>query len=181
MAQLKSFYLELYLFWLTWVTSRGVVLALLLSLFSAITVYMLKGFAPLSTATFLALKEIVYVSFPIGFSVSFILMLLLVFRAVFFRNIAGRTLELYDCKGKKIASPQLSDVMNLWRRWLFITVWVILLFFVLFIGMSKLFFGNFPPLSWFNAYTLYLLVATFGGGVFVFALRQCKKVGVRDV
>ena len=181
MAQPKSFYLKLYLFWLSWVTLRSFVLALFLALFSALIVYIYKGFAPFNEATLLALKEILYLSFPIGFSLSFILMLLLVFRALFFKNIANFRFVLYDCKHEEVDSPLLSDVMMLWRKWLFITVWTILLFAVLFIGLSKLLFGDFPPLSWFNAYTLYLLVSTLGGGVFVFAVKKCNKIGVKHV
>ena len=181
MAQPKAFYLKLYLFWLGWVTLRAFILSLILAIFSAFIVYIYKGFAPLNEATFLALKEIIYLSFPIGFSLSFILVLLLVFKALFSQRIAGHRFVLYDCKHEEIDSPLLSDVMMLWRKWLFITVWMILLFSVLCIGLSKLLFGSFPPLSWFNAYSLYLLVSVLGGGAFVFVVKKCKKVGVKHV
>ncbi len=181
MALPKFFSLKLYLFWLNWVTLRTLVIAVILSIFSALIVYAYKGFAPLNKATMLALKEIVYLSFPIGFSLSFILVLLLVFRALFSKKIEGYSFVLYNCKQEVIDSPLLSDVMMLWRKWLFITVWMILLFLVLFIGISKILFGSFPALSWFNAYTIYLLVATLGGGTFVFVIKKCRKVGIKHV
>ncbi len=179
MAQPKLFYLRLYLFWLTWITLRTLTGAMIISISSALIVYIYKGFAPLNKATFLALKEIVYLSFPIGFSLSFILVLLLVFKALFSNQIAGFKFVLYDCKQEVIGLPLLSDVMSLWRKWLFITVWMVLFFTVLFIGMAKLFFGSFPPLSWFNPYTLYLLVVILGGAAFVLVVKKCKKVGIR--
>lgn len=181
MAQPKSFYLKLYLFWLNWVTLRTLVLSIVLAILSALTVYSYKGFAPLNKATLSALNEIVYLSFPIAFSLSFILVLLLVFKALFSKKIEGYRFVLYNCKQEKIDTPLLSDVIMLWRKWLFITVWMILFFLVLFIGVSKLLFGVFPPLSLFNAYTLYALVAVFGGITFVFVVKKCKKVGIRHV
>ncbi len=180
MAQLnKLFYLKLYLFWLTWVTVRTLLGSIIIAILSAVAVYVYKGFAPLSKATFFALKEIVYLSFPIGFSLSFILVLLLVFKALFSRRVGGLHFILYDCKQEAIDSPLFSDVISLWRKWLFITVWMVLLFSVLFIGISKLFFGSYPSPSWFNASTLYLLVVTLGGGAFVLVVKKCKKIGIK--
>ncbi len=181
MALPKSLYLKLYIFWLGWVTSRSALVASFLAVSTAVIVYVYKGFAPLNKATFLALKDIFYLSFSVGFSLGFILMLLLVFRALFDKEIDGFRLVLFDCKHEQISLPLLSDVISLWRKWLFITVWMILLFLVLLIGLSKLLFGIFPPLSWFNLYTIYLLVAVLGGAVFVFVVKQCKKVGVKHV
>lgn len=181
MAQPKSFYLKLYLFWLNWVTLRTLFVSIVLSMLSALSVYAYKGFSPLNEATLSALKEIGYLSFPIAFSLSFILVLLLVFKALFLKKIDSCSFVLYDCKQEEIDSPLLSDVIMLWRKWLFITVWMILFFLVLFIGVSKLLFGSFPPFSWFNPYTLYLLVALFGGITFVFVVKKCKKIGIKHV
>lgn len=181
MAQPKSFYLKLYLFWLSWVTLRTLAVSVVLAIVTALSVYAYKGFAPLNEDTLLALKELGYLSFPIAFSLSFILVLLLVFKALFSKKIEGYSFILYNCKQEAIDSPLLSDVIMLWRKWLFITVWMILFFLVLFIGASKLLFGSFPPLSWFNAYTLYVLVAVFGGITFIFVVKKCKKVGIKHV
>ena len=177
----KLFYVKLYLFWLVWVSVRSFLAAFTLALFTALMVYIAKGFAPLNTETFFALREIVYLSFPVTFSFSLIIGLLLVFKALFSHTIEGSRFILYDCKQEKIENILLSDITMLWRKWLFITVWVILLFLVLFLGLSKLLFGAFPPLTWFNGYSLYLLIMLFGGGAFVFVVNRCKKVGIEDV
>ena len=177
----KIFYFKLYLFWLTWVSLRTLFISIVLSLFSAVMMYIYKGFAPLNEETFMALLDIVYLSFPIASSFSFILMLLFVFRALFTQEIDTKSFTLYDCQSKEITNPSVSDVMGLWRKWLFITVWMILLFLVLFIGLAKLLFDVFPPAYWFNAYSLYLLVSTLGGLVFIFAVKKCKKIGIKNV
>ncbi len=181
MAQPKYFYLKVYLFWLTWVSLRTLFIATVLASITALAVYIYKGFAPLNKETFVALKGIAFLSFPIGFSLAYILVLLMVFKALFSQRIGGLYFVLYDCKQEVINSPVLSDVVMLWRKWLFITVWMILVFVVLFIGISKLLLGTFPSLSWFNAYTLYLLVSILGGGAFAFILKKCKKIGVKHV
>lgn len=172
------FYLKLYLFWAVWVSIRALLYAAVLSLAAAAAVYALKGFAPLEKATFLALGEIVLFSFPVAFSLSFIVVLLLVFRALFSQKIDGFRFELFNCTGEKIEKPLLSDVTGIWRKWLFITIWVILIFMVLFLGLSTLLFGSFPPLSWLNGWSLYLLVMTLGGAVFVFVVHKCTKIKI---
>lgn len=178
MKPTEKFYLKLYLFWAVWVSMRAVLYAFFLSLLVVLAVYGLKGFAPLNEATFTALTEILYFSFPIAFSLSLILSLLLVFKALFLQTIDAFRFELYNCEGEKIEKPLLSDITAIWRKWLFITIWVILLFLVLFLGISKLIFGTFPPLEWFNGWSLYLLVMTLGGAVFVFVVSKSKKLKI---
>ncbi len=180
MKPTKRFYAKLYLFWAFWVSLRSSVYALLLSLFSALIVYIAKGFPPLNEESVLALKEIAYLSFPVAFSLSFIISLLLVFKELFSRKIDGYRLTLYSCAGEKLVDPLLSDVMGIWRKWLFITVWMILIFLVIFLGLWKLISGDFPPLSWFNGLSLYGLVITLGGAAFVIGVKKCKKIGISD-
>ena len=159
---------------------RSFFYGLLFSIFLALIIYISKGFPSLNMETFLALKEIVLFSFPIGFSLSFILMLVLVFKAMFSTKIDGFLLKLYDCNDKLIVHPLLSDIMMIWRKWLFVTVWTILIFLVLFLGLWKLISGEFPPLSWFNAISLYGLIMILGGTVFVMGIKRCKKIRVSD-
>jgi len=180
MKPAKKFYLKLYVFWALWVTLRSLLYALLLSLFLALVIYISKGLPSLNMETFLALKEIVLFSFPISFSLSFILMLLLVFKAIFSTKVDGFFLRLYDCKDEPLVDPSLSDVMMIWRKWLFVTVWAILIFLVLFLGLWKLISGAFPPLSWFNAASLYTLIMILGGTVFVMGIKRCKKIRISD-
>ena len=181
MALPKALYLRLFLFWLAWVTARTLLFAFVFGIFSALSVYIYKGFAPLQMETFYALLEIFYLSFPVGFSLGYIIMLLFVFKALFYQKIKGHLFMLYGCQNEELRKPFLSDVMSLWRKWLFVTVWLVLLFCVLFLGISRLLSGEFPPLSWFNPYTLYVLVSAIGGTVFVYGIKKCKKIGVRHV
>ncbi len=176
----KNLYLKLYLFWAIWVSLRSVFFALILSIFSALSIYISKGFPSFSVETLLALKEIAIFSFPISFSLSFILMLLLVFKALFSKNIDGVIFKLYDCKDEIISKPLLSDVVIIWRKWLFVTVWTILIFMVLCLGLFKLISGDFPPLSWFNGISLYILIMLLGGAVFVTGIKSCKKIRTFD-
>ena len=177
----KSFYLKLYLFWFTWVGLRTLLSAFFLSAVTSLLVYISKGLAPLNKETFLALSEVFYFIFPIFASLAFIISLLLVFKALFSQKVGGKRFKLYDCEDKQIEEPLLSDVTMLWRKWLFITVWAILIFFVLFIGFFKVVSGDFPPVSWFNASSLYILVSVLGGIVFTLGINRCKKVRVSDV
>lgn len=181
MKHSKLFYFKVYLFWLVWVSVYSFLTASVLALFTALIVYIGKGSVPLNLETLAALKEIVSLSFPITFSLSLIVALLLVFKAFFSHKVEGFSFVLYDCKDEKVENVLLSDVTALWRKWLFMTVWMILFFLVLFLGISKLLFGVFPPLQWFNGYSLYLLITLFGGGVFVFVVKSCKKIGIIDV
>jgi len=181
MKQARKFYIRLYLFWISWVTLRTVFFALVFSSLSTLVVYLSKGAVALNQETLVALKDIFYLSFPIFFSLGFIIMLLLVYKAVFSRTIGGKNIALYDCEDIRVQKPILSDVTMIWRKWLFITVWTILIFLVLFLGLWKLVSGSFPPLEWFNGVSLYFLVAILGGAVFILGIDKCKKVRITDV
>lgn len=175
----SSFYIGLYFFWLRWVGIRTLLLSLILSFLASSAVYISKGAIALNEESLSALKEVFYFSFPISFSLSLILMLLLVFKQVFFYKISGYKIYLYDCEDKCIEKPLLSDVTMLWRKWLFVTLWIILIFLVVFLGLYKLFTSSFP-VQWINGWSLTFLIAIFGGSVFSFGLIQCKKVRIRD-
>ena len=178
MKPAKSFYLKLYLFWAVWVSLTSLFFASLLSLLAAFIAYLSKGMPHLTSQTILALKEVAFLSFPVTFSLSFIVMLLMVFKKIFSQSIEGFSLRLYDCQDIPIVRPLLSDVTTLWRKWLFITVWAILIFSVLFLGFWKLLSGEFPPAHWFNGISLYTLVMVLGGIVFIFGIKNCKKVRI---
>ena len=172
-------YVQLYLFWLMWVSLVSAFIAIFLSFFASLLVYISKGFQSLNKEVFQALFDIVSFAFPIAFSLSFILALLLVFKALFKHNFKDFNLELYDCSYKAIDKPLLSDITQLWRKWLFFTLWAIMIFIVIIFGISKLLFGVLP-LAYLNGLTAYLLVISLGGAVFVFGINRCKKVGFKD-
>ncbi|PHR57886.1 MAG: hypothetical protein COA44_05315 [Arcobacter sp.] len=145
----------------------------------SLAIYISKGANALNKESLMALKEVFYFSFPISFSLSLILMFLLVFKEVFFHNIGRYRLYLYDCKDECIEKPLLSDVTMLWRKWLFVTLWIILIILVIFLGLYKLFTGGFP-IEWINGWSLTFLIFIFGGLVFSFGLSRCKKVRIKD-
>jgi len=175
----KSFYLKLYWFWLSYIALRTLVLSSTLSFLTSLIIYIYKGAGTLNKESFLALKTIFYFSFPAFFSLSLILMLLLVFKAVFTREISGYNLSLYDCKDKRIESPLLSDIVMLWRKWLFLSLWIIIIFLVIFLGIYTVFTGELPS-EWINGISLSFLISIFGGIVFVLGLSKCKKVRIKD-
>jgi len=174
----KSFYLKLYLSWAGWVSFSSLLLALILSLSVTVLTYISKGLAPLEKKTFLALEEIFFFSFPISFSLSAIIMLLLVFKAVFNWKVDGCELKLYDCNDDVIVKPLISDVIMIWRKWLFLTVWSLILFFLLFLGLWKLFTFQDLPLQWLNGVNIYLLILLFGGLIFSLGIVRCKRIRI---
>jgi len=180
MPQVNSLYIYLYLFWLRFVATRTLLYSLLFSFLSLLIVYISKGATPLNKESLLALEEIFWFCFPVFFSLSLILMLLLVFKQVFYHQIGGFKVYLYDCEDKCIAKPLLSDVTMLWRKWLFLSLWLMLIFLVVFFGLYKLFTGDFP-IQWINGTSLTVLITIFGGIVFSAGLNKCKKVRVKHV
>lgn len=128
----------------------------------------------------MALYDVAIFSFPIAFSLSFILALLLVFKALFNHKFKDFKVELYNCSYEVLDKPLVSDVMPLWRKWLFLTFWFIVIFLVIVLGIYKLIF-DVLPLAYLNGITVYLMVVSLGGAVFVLGLMKCKKVGIKDV
>ena len=175
-----SKYLQLYTFWLVWVSLVSSLAAIFLSVLSSVLVYISKGFSSLNEDVFLALYDIIIFSFPIAFSFSFILSLVFVFKALFKHEFKDFKLELYNCSNEVLDKPLMSDLMLLWRKWLFLTFWFIVVFLVLVLGSYKLLFNELP-LQYLHGLTIYLLIISFGGGVFVVGLFKCKKVGIKDV
>lgn len=173
-------YLQLYLFWLLWVSIVSSVLAVFLSVLSSLLLYISKGFQSLNEEVLMALFDIAVFSFPIAFSLSFILALLLVFKALFRHDFKDFKIELYNCSHETLDKPLLSEVVHLWRKWLFLTFWFIIIFLVIVFGISKLIFNELP-LSYINGLSIYLLVVSLGGVVFVVGISRCKKIGIKDV
>ncbi len=176
----KRFFFKLYLLWFLWVSIYTLVCASVISLVFTLFSYFYTGAIRIDHESMSALKEIFAFSFPFSFSLSFILMLLLVFKALIGKNIEGFKLHLYDCEGKRIDKVLLSDILPIWRKWLFSTVWTIALFWVIFIAVWRLITGELPPISSFNGLSLYLLVITFGGAVFVLGMKFCKKIRIQQ-
>lgn len=172
------FNIQLYIFWLWWVSSRSVFSALFISTLCAVLVYISKGSMTIDKEVLKALFEVIYFCFPISFSFTLILSFLLVFKVLFKHRFKGFRLELYDCSHEPIQDPLLSDVTFLWRKWLFVSLWVIVIFMVLVFGLMKLFF-DIEPLSLLNGLSAYLLVVVFGGVVFTFGVKRCKKIGIK--
>lgn len=172
-------YLQLYLFWLLWVTFVSSVVAIFISVLSSLLLYISKGFHSLNKEVLMALYDVAVFSFPIAFSLSFILSLLLVFKALFKHKFKGFKIELYNCSYEVLDKPLISDIMQLWRKWLFLTFWFIIIFLVIVLGFSKLFF-NTLPLEYLNGLSVYLLVVSLGGAVFILGLMRCKKIGIKD-
>ncbi len=178
----KHFYIQIFLFWFYWVNSRSLFYALFFALLVSIGVYLYQGAVTLNMDNLKAIWQVLVFVFPFSFSLSFITTLLLVFKALFARQIGGYRLILNDCKAQPIEKVLLSDVLPLWRRWLFVTVWLIVLFWVLFIGLWNLVTGELPPLTSFNGVSLYLLVMALGGASFSLGIPFCKKLKVlKDV
>jgi len=179
--QVNNFHLKLFLFWFIWVNSRTFIASSILSFLSLVIVYISKGFTPLDEDVFIALSDIAFFTFPFFLSLSFIISLLLVFKAVFFTDINKKRLHLYDCQDEPILKPLLSDITKIWRKWLFVTIWTVLIFMVIFLGLYKLVLGSFPPVSWLNGMNLYILVLVLGGSVFSLGLQRCTKIRIKDV
>jgi len=173
-------YLQLYTFWLLWISIVSSLVAIVLSVLSSLLLYISKGFQSLNEEVLMALFDVAVFSFPIAFSLSFILSLLLVFKALFKHEFKDFKVELYNCSNEVLDSPLLSDVTHLWRKWLFLTFWFIVLFLVVVLGFNKLVF-NALPLEYLNGLTIYLMVVSLGGIVFILGIKRCKKIGIKDV
>ena len=54
------------------------------------------------------------------------------------------------------------------------------IFLVVVLGIYKLIF-NTLPLAYLNGLTIYVMVVSLGGAVFVLGMMKCKKVSIKDV
>ena len=176
-----GFYFQLYLRWLWWVNSRALFYGAMFSFIVTLLVYLNRSQSILlDDAGMKALSDIFFFAFNPLFSFAYVIMLVAVFKALFKWKVNKKTFVLHDCEGVVITEVLFSDVISLWRKWLFVTVWFLLLVWGCGMGLYRLVDAQSDLTQWFTLWNMVLSINVIGGMNFSLGIRVYKEIGIVD-
>lgn len=169
------FWWKLRLYWMVYVVVFSTVIGLGLSFVVTLVSWSISGSFSLELTQLKALYTVALFWFKLAWALSFLLALVFSFRKIFNREIAGKTLFLMDCESKEPLIPViLLDILPLWRKFLFMMVWVLVVMALLLLGL----FGI--DKSFFGGSTLFILILLFGALLLPVMLLSVKNVRRSD-
>lgn len=169
----QKFWLLLRLLWLKRVILHSVIIGLVLTLLITLVTLFNTGVA-LNRQGLKAIFEIAHFWFMIAYIVGFLWALVLSFKGLFNRNMAGYRLVLLECSSKEAYSEIiLLDVLPLWRKFLFWQVWLISIMVLILLGIFKV------DKSFFGGWTLFVWIILFGLLILKPLLLSMKNVRLR--
>ncbi len=132
-------YLRLWLYWLFWLFLYSLVAAVLVDMVLVGSIYLIKGAPSLDEQVRRALGSMVLTIFGPLWSMVLIGTQLIVLRRMMQRCFGGKRMILLTCKGdERIWPVGLGDVLSVWRRWVVLIAWMVMIETVLVIGGRSL-------------------------------------------
>ena len=174
-----KFYILLWAGWAVRLTFFSVFWASLFSVFVTAFLYVSRGSISLSTEVIDALLEIFRFAFPIIWSITILVALFRSLKFLFNRCIAGYELKLLSCDAKAYIEPiGYGDLLKVWRRWLFVIIWISATQMLLATAILYFIDSNLVISDWFNIYLLYGFVMISGYFSFIVLAGRCKSIKV---
>ncbi len=176
---MRSFWLRLWSYWALWITLFSVISGLLIAAAVTAFIYFYKGSAGLSSDVLSALLDVLQFWFAPAWSIGLLIGMLLSLKRLFYRCMGGHQLLLYSCDGEEVISPVgVEDTLKLWRKWLFVTVWVIALEVLAGAAIASINAVGESVMAWFSIYWLYLFFLFSALVTLPLMARRCKMVKV---
>ena len=179
---MHSFYISL---WGAWVLRLSVSTLVYTSLFSGIVtmvLYLKEGIKPLNEDLLSALVSIFEFWFLSFFSAALLLSLFQSLKYIFNRCHNGYCLELFSCpqeaKMQKIEVIGYGDLIQVWRKWFMLLIWLVGTQMVITVVLSKIFSIWYVVESWFSIYVLYGFILIAGYFSFILLAARCKRVRI---
>jgi hypothetical protein len=176
---MQKFYLKIWAFWAFWITFSSILSAVIISFILTIFTYFSKDIANFDKEILTALADIFKLYFFISWGATFLISLFLSMRKILYRCFDHYHFVLYRCDLKEqILDVGLDDVIKLWRKWLFLTVWSVAFFIIIGMSISYIFSEN-SPMFWFNIYWLYAFVMLSGVIIIPLITLKCKMIKIQ--
>jgi hypothetical protein len=152
-----SFWWHIRARWLLYIVSFSFIIGLILTFIITVSSWVMSGDMSFDSDKLSALYTVASFWFSLAWVISFLLAHIFSFKYIFNKNIAGKSLYIMDCESKEPLTPViLLDVLPVWRKFLFLIVWILLVVALLLLGvfgMDKSFFGG---------STLFILILLIG-------------------
>ena len=174
------FWLMLWARWALWLTLFSMLSALLLSVVATLGIYSLKGAPSLENDVTEALSEIGRFAFLISWSVMLLAAFFFSVRRLFGTCIDGYEMVLLGCDGKEeITRPGIADTAKVWRKWLFVIIWVVAAQVIAVAALHNLLLPGEGMMAWFSVYWLYLFILLAALATLPLMGSRCSQVRVR--
>ena len=149
------FYIRLY--WLVTVILYSIGIGLFLTTIIVLVTLLKTGGMALSMQSVDAIWAIASFWFTIAWVLGFLLAIILSFKTLFNKPIAEYYLEMLGCDEEILAPIILTDVMPLWRKFLFWMIWLLLIVVLIMLGVFN---RGFDSISGINLF-IYILILGF--------------------
>lgn len=176
---MHRFWVKLWAYWTVWITLFSVVIGVLLSTIISAGIYLFLGAPAMDGEIIQALLDLAYFWFAPAWSIGLLAGLLLSLKRLFFHCFDGYQLVLYGCDGDALKPPlHLEETLKAWRKWFFLTVWIVAIEVVGGVGIALLFGYGEGLMGWFSIYWLYLFILCSALVTLPLMASRCKMVKV---
>lgn len=176
---MSKFYLFLWLKWALRVTLCSVVIAIVLSMFITLYLYVNQGMPSVNDEIVSALLQIFKFWFSIVWSMTLLLALFRSLKYIFNSCLNGYELKLLSCDKKEIIENiGYGDLVKVWRKWFMLIIWIVAAQMILAIIFTYIFTSYSGIFDWFNIYFLFIEVLIAGYFSFILLGGKCKQVKV---
>ncbi len=176
---MSKFYLFLWLKWAARVTVCSVFMAILVSFFITLFLYIKQGLPSFNNEIVSALLQIFKFWFSIVWSLTLLISLFRSLKYLFNNCLAGYELKLLSCDKKEIIEDiGYGDLIKVWRKWFMLIIWLVAAEMVLAIVFTYVFTSYDGIFEWFNIYFLFIEVLVAGYFSLILLGGKCKQVKV---
>ncbi len=153
------FWATLWFRWALWLTVASLAGAAILTFVATAGLYFLNGAPSLESDVRGALADLARFGFPLSWSLSVLGAFYASVPKLFGHCASGFRLALYDCDGEtEIERPGVADTAKLWRKWLFVIIWLAAAQTLVAALAFRLAGAEGGVMAWFSAAWLYLFV-----------------------
>ena len=170
---MSKFWWQLRLFWLYYVLKTAVLLGLAAALLITVVTLFMTGIHTWDMASLKALWLVTSFWFYVAWSLAFLIALVLSFKKLFFKNIAGYQAIMLDCQTKEVLDEvNVANILGLWRKFLFLLIWIFGLISLIMMGVFDFSFGEL------SGYKIFLAILLFGALLLQPILLSTKNVRI---
>jgi len=165
--------------WTQYVVLHSFLYTTLIATLLTVLFYMYKGRVELSSETYTAL----FIIFESVFSILLYLITMLFFvlsiKKFHKKNIANYSLVVLSCQKEALESVSADDAFKVARRWLAISMWVLIAMITIISSIAYLFTSGDDMFSWMHYLIVYILFILSAVTSFFVLLYRCKKVEIQ--
>jgi hypothetical protein len=175
---MNKFYFLLWLKWAIRLSLSSVVWALFFASIFTIFIYVFEGMPKINSEILEALFNVLKFWFPIIWNITLLLALFRSLKYIFNTPINGFCLKLLDSQGGYIENIGYGNLVQIWRKWFMLNIWLVSFFMILALIFTKLFTSFSGVFEWFNIYWLFVFVLLSGYFSFIILGARCKSVKI---